>query len=292
VYCPHPIRSDKPCPDHERDALDNALGNARRNGAYPLLTEFGAVDDLRPIRNVAALADERGLSWQFWALKTYDDPYPGFGADSLNPDADGFSLIDKQGRVKEGKLRVIARAYPERVAGSGASWSFDPDDGRFRMTWRPGRAGTTVVSLPLPVHYARGYTVRAEGARVVSPAGAPLVELRGTGAERATVEIAPGAAAAGDGAAPPRPAPAPRRCASRRAVALTLRGAPRSGTLTRVRATAGGLTVPARRAGRRQVRVSLAGLPPGTFRVRVTARAGGRTVATTRTLRTCAPRRR
>ncbi len=188
VYCPHPLRAQTPCPEHERDAFARAMANARRNRAWPLLTEFGAVDELAPTARALEHADRRGLSWQFWSLKTWDDPHPGFGPDSLDPDADGFSVVDKRGRVKQGKLRLLARAYPERIAGSGAAWSFDPRTRRFAMTWRPDRRHATVVSLPRTVHDRGGHRVRVRGARVVSAPGAARLRLRGT-APRARVVV-------------------------------------------------------------------------------------------------------
>jgi endoglycosylceramidase len=192
VYCPHPLRAQTPCDEHERDAFDNALANAQRNRAWPLLSEFGAVDDLAPIRRALEEADARGLSWQFWSLKTANDPHPGFGADSLNPDADGFSLIAKDGTVKRGKLELLARAYPQRIAGRGARWSWDEASRTFRMTWRASRKRTTVISLPLEVHFPQGVRVRVQGARVRSRAGAALLKLRGRRhLQTATVEVTP-----------------------------------------------------------------------------------------------------
>jgi endoglycosylceramidase len=191
TYCPHPLGIETPCETHERNAMTKALANARRNGAYPLLTEWGATDDVAVLRRVADLADELGVSWQFWSLKTWDDPHPGFGADSLDKDADGWSIIAKDGRVKTDKLRVVARAYPERVAGRSARWSFDVDSGAFRMTWRADRRRDTVVSLPLPVHYPRGYRVTVRGAKVTSRRGAALLRVRGTRGRTATLEVRP-----------------------------------------------------------------------------------------------------
>jgi endoglycosylceramidase len=286
VYCPHPLRQDTPCPEHERNAFDRALANAKRNRAWPLLTEFGAVDDLAPTRRALENADRLGVSWQFWSLKTWDDPHPGFGADSLNPEADGFSLIDKQGRVKEGKLKLLARAYPQRIAGSDAKWSFDPDARRFEMTWKPSRDGETVIALPLSVHYREGYSVQATGARAVGERDGRLL-VRGTGGD-AKLVVEPGATgpaggSGGGGAA--------RECASRRRITLTV-PKPRRGAIRRVRvATNLGkarVVRPKARRGAWRVRLDLRGAREGRVlvRIRVTPKRG-RAFEQVRRFRTC-----
>ncbi|HEX8105702.1 MAG TPA: cellulase family glycosylhydrolase [Solirubrobacteraceae bacterium] len=284
VYCPHPLRSETPCPVHERDAFDRAVANAKRNRAWPLLSEFGAVDDLAPTRRALENADRLGLSWQFWSLKTWDDPHPGFGADSLNPEADGFSLIDKQGRVKPGKLALLARAYPQRIAGTDAEWSFDPAARRFAMTWRPARDGVTEIALPLSVQYREGYRVAADGARVAGERDGRLL-VRGT-AERASLTIEPGADPGGD--------PAARECRSRRRLTLTV-AKPRRGRIRRVRVRSNlgraRAVAPQRRGGRWRVKLDLRGARRGRVlvRIRVTT-SRGRTLEQVRRFRTCARR--
>jgi endoglycosylceramidase len=180
VYCPHPLHSERSCDELEREAFERARANARRNRAWPLMTEFGAIDDMAPARRQLEYADANALSWQFWALKTYDDPHPGFNADSLNPEADGFSLVAKDGTVKDYKLRLLARVYPQRVAGTAARWSFDPERREFRMTWKPSRRRPTVLSVPRGVHYAKGYRVKAKGLRVVGRSGKSVLRVIGT----------------------------------------------------------------------------------------------------------------
>ena len=80
-------------------------------------------------------------------------------------------------------MRVLARAYPARIAGSGARWSYRATDGRFSLRWTAAPRADTVVALPR-LAYPRGFTVRAHGVRVVRRA--PLT-LRGSG--RASITI-------------------------------------------------------------------------------------------------------
>jgi len=43
---------------------------------------------------------------------------------------------------------VLARAFPSRIAGSGAHWSYNDRTGRFRMTWRASPRSVTIVEIP------------------------------------------------------------------------------------------------------------------------------------------------
>ena len=85
---------------------------------------------------------------------------------------------------------MLARAFPERVAGRAARWSFDPATGAFDLRYRARRGGRSQVSLPVAVHYARGYRVRAKGARVVSRRNAQRLVVRAT-TSRVRVRVSP-----------------------------------------------------------------------------------------------------
>lgn len=96
----------------------------------------------------------------------------------MTGNADAESIVDENGNVKTAKLGVLARAYPERIAGTGARWSFDPATRRFALRWRAARQADTMVRLPR-LQYQRGYELSLNGARLVS-AGA-MLRLRGRG---------------------------------------------------------------------------------------------------------------
>ncbi|MFL5836913.1 MAG: endoglycoceramidase, partial [Solirubrobacteraceae bacterium] len=59
-------------------------------------------------------------------------------------------------------VRVLARAYPERIAGTGARWSFDDRKAVFTLRYRPRGGGPTVVVLPRPA-YPHGACTPARG---------------------------------------------------------------------------------------------------------------------------------
>jgi endoglycosylceramidase len=178
VYCGRPIRPD-PCPAQETQALATGARNAAENHATALVTEFGATDKLEILRRVTDGADAAGVGWLYWQYKTYRDPTTSAAAEG--PDAE--SIVTPAGAVKAAKVRELARAYPQRIAGTSARWSYRAADGRFSLSWTAARGTDTVVAVPR-VAYPRGFAVRAHGVRVVRRA--PLT-LRGSG--RASITI-------------------------------------------------------------------------------------------------------
>ena len=178
VYCGQPIRTD-PCPTQETQALRNGAANAALNHATALVTEFGATDKLDVIRRVVDGADAAGVGWLYWQYKTYGDPTTSAAAQG--PDAE--SIVTPAGAVKAAKARELARAYPMRVAGRGARWSYGAADGRLRLRWTAAGGADTVVALP-QLAYPHGFTVRVHGVRVLRRT--PLT-LRGSGSASITV---------------------------------------------------------------------------------------------------------
>jgi len=160
VYCSPDLRAGVSCPAQERQAVGNAIASARHNDVAALQTEFGATDDLATLRRVTADEDAAGEGWLYWQYKTYDDPTTSSSAGPGGADAESIVAVD--GRVKRAKVGVLARAYPERIAGSGARWSFDPRTGVFSLSYTPRGSGPTVVVAPAPA-YPRGACTTGRG---------------------------------------------------------------------------------------------------------------------------------
>ena len=160
VYCSPDLRAGVSCPAQERQAVGNAIASARHNDVAPLQTEFGATDDLATLRRVTADEDAAGEGWLYWQYKTYDDPTTSSSAGPGGADAE--SIVAVNGRVKRAKVGVLARTYPERIAGSGARWSFDPRTGVFSLSYTPRGSGPTVVVVPAPA-YPRGACTTGRG---------------------------------------------------------------------------------------------------------------------------------
>ena len=188
VYCTPIVRPGVPCPRQEADAFGEARAAAIRNRVAPLVTEFGATDDLTVLRRVADLADRSGEGWLYWQYKTYGDPTTA--ASSEPGGADAESLVDAAGHVKAAKLGVLSRAYPERISGTGASWSYDDATRQLRLRYVASRRAATILILPRAL-YPRGAGVellggRGEASTEVLPGSA---RLRAAG--RVTVRVAP-----------------------------------------------------------------------------------------------------
>ena len=191
VYC-----ASGDCEEGDWQTIQRANRNARANNAFPLITEFGATEDLETIERVARLADRAGDSWIYWTYKTYFDPYPIFlmppeTARATDQD-DTWSIVSEEGRVKHAKVRTLARPYPQRIPGTAPRWSFAPGPRVFRFSYRPAGRRIAVVQTNRAIQYAKGYRVRVTGAQVVSKPGATKLRLRARrGADRVTLVVRP-----------------------------------------------------------------------------------------------------
>jgi endoglycosylceramidase len=103
----------------------------------------------------------------------------------------GYGVLDKNGAEQKELLAALCRPYPERVAGTPESYSFDESDRRFTLVLRPdpGLSGlATELAVPARV-YPSGVEVSCGGCRVEESAG--RVRLFGLAGERATVSLTP-----------------------------------------------------------------------------------------------------
>jgi endoglycosylceramidase len=187
VYCT-PLLSSAACPQQEAAAFAEARAAGRRNRVAPLVTEFGATDDLTVLRRVADGADRNGEGWLYWQYKTYDDPTT---ASSSGPGgADAESIVDVRGHVKTAKLRVLSRAYPERVSGTGARWSYDDTTRVLRLSFVSSPRADTILVLPRAL-YPGGAGVGLSGGRGEASTEVLSGFARLHAAGRVTVRVAP-----------------------------------------------------------------------------------------------------
>ena len=179
------------CQTEEDMVFDNAEEHSKRTGDASLLSEFGATDKLDNVQRVVDAADEHLVSWQYWSYWNEDPccerPEEGVLHDLAQPPTGE--------NVKQDKLDVLVRPYPQVVAGTPAELKFDRDSKEFRFEYlldRPRvRKLTTEVFVPKR-HYPKGYAVKAEGAKVTSRRGARLLRLvAARGAKRVSVRITP-----------------------------------------------------------------------------------------------------
>ena len=178
--------------------FDNADAEVTAQGVTPLLTEFGATDDVETLRGVAAIAMQHMVGWQFWAYCGCDDPT------TTGPGTKQALVVDpskapRGKNVDRKKLRQLAVPHPLRVAGTPTSYGFDWDTKVFRLHYSSkrtdgdgtfGRGARTTVAVPA-LQYPHGYRVRVTGARVVSRPGAPTLMLAATENDDVTVRVVP-----------------------------------------------------------------------------------------------------
>ncbi len=132
----------------------HALDQAARMHAVPMMSEWGATDNLTAIKIDAASADRHLMGWTHWAYKFWDDPTTADGDQGLFADDTDLSS------VKQAKARVLVRTYAQAVAGTPLAMRFRPGSGRFRFRFRPDRSVTAPTRIFVsPLHYPHGYRV-------------------------------------------------------------------------------------------------------------------------------------
>jgi Glycoside hydrolase family 5 C-terminal domain len=178
---------DPACPTQEQLTFQQQAGASSRNGSALLVTEFGASDELGDIGRVAALADQNMVGWTYWHYGSWSDP-------TGNPSAEGMFAGDLQrpGTLKQAKADVLIRTYPQAIAGTPVSYSFDPATKAFTLAFDadPSIDAPTQIFVPVARHYGGHYAVSVSGpASVTSLPDAPLLTLVDTGSGRVTVRV-------------------------------------------------------------------------------------------------------
>ena len=190
-YCPEvffesqgvPGSDTEKCLEFSRGRHQHALEQGAEMGAATLMTEFGATDNVRALEIDTQVADEFLMGWTHWAYKGWKDPTTADDAQGLfTDDADLTS-------VKTEKVRRLVRTYPQATAGIPQRLSFDPENGRFRYTYRPRPLAAPTVIFVSPLHYQGQRRVTVEGGRVVGDPQARRIRVRATGTSPVTVTI-------------------------------------------------------------------------------------------------------
>jgi len=198
------------CSTAENLVFDQAEAQSQSTGGALLESEFGGTDDLGTLERLVDESDQHMVSWIEWAYWNRDPccarPAEGVVYDMSKPPTGD--------NVKTAKLAVLARPYPQAVAGTPTSWNFDPATREFDLAYStsaPGGArlapGARTEVVAPGAQYPTGYSASATGARVVSAPGASVIELvNGPGIRSVELKVTPTAGGPG----------APRRAAGRR----------------------------------------------------------------------------
>lgn len=178
-----PIGDVENCWEFSRDRNGTALDQAARIHAAPMMSEWGASDNLRAVEIDAAVADEHLMGWTHWAYKQWRDPTTADEAQGMF--ADDADLTS----VKRAKLRRLVRTYARAVAGTPVRMTFDARSGDFVFRYRPDRRIQAPTELFVsPLHYPDGYRVRVRNGHAVRrPHG--LLHVRPRSGRVVTVRI-------------------------------------------------------------------------------------------------------
>jgi cellulase (glycosyl hydrolase family 5)/glycosyl hydrolase family 5 len=175
-----PAGSTDPCGAPEQQVFTHAEAQGAAFGDVPLLTEFGATDDIPSLNRLTDLADANMMGWQYWAWWNRDPccdrSYEGIIDDPANPATPAH--------LDQPKLDALVRPFPRAVAGTPTSWSWDRAARRFTLAYAtktvdgalaPG--AVTEVWIPHR-HFPNGYdVVDLHGAQVTSANDAEQLEL-------------------------------------------------------------------------------------------------------------------
>jgi len=144
------------------------LSPAQPRGPAWFVSEFGATSSPALLDQLTAEADRALVGWTYWSWKYYGDP-TGSAAEGL---------VTSEGQLRQ-TADVLARTYPEAIAGRPVSISFDPTSGTFRLVYVPDHVvrAPTVIFVPTQVHYLDGYCARVAGGSVISRPGSALLEV-------------------------------------------------------------------------------------------------------------------
>jgi endoglycosylceramidase len=150
------------------DRVDDA-SPAQPGGPAWFVSEFGATSNAPLLHQITTEEDQFLVGWTYWSWKHYDDPTGS--ADE--------GLVMSNGRLRS-TARVLARTYPEAIAGKPTAMSFDPTTGAFQLRYVPDHAvhAPTVIFVPTQIHYPNGYCAQVSGGTVISKTGSELLDVK------------------------------------------------------------------------------------------------------------------
>ena len=186
------------CEQLDDTVFSNAAKRAADTGDATLLTEFGATDDASVLTDMVQRADRFMVGWQEWHYCGCDDPT------TSGPGATQALVLDPAkpptgANVKTAKAAILARPYPQAIAGTPTAFGFE--SGRLTLRYVTDRASGVDTEVAVPGRaFPDGYTAKASGAAIVSAADAPILLLAACpGAAEVRLVVSPGSGAADGG---------------------------------------------------------------------------------------------
>lgn len=148
-----PFGNVENCWKFSQERTTTALAQAERMNAAPMMSEWGATDNLRAVEIDAAVADQNLMGWSHWAYKQWQDPTTADDAQGMFRDDTDF------GSVKADKLKILVRTYAQATAGEPLAMSFDADTGAFSYRYLASANPAPTEIFVSPLHYPDGYRV-------------------------------------------------------------------------------------------------------------------------------------
>ncbi|WP_249009987.1 cellulase family glycosylhydrolase [Conexibacter sp. DBS9H8] len=171
------------CTTSNNLVFSHALAHVARTGEALLETEFGATNNVTLLKDAVARADRNMVPWMEWAFCGCHDPTT-VGPGDVEAVVRNPSLPPRGTNVIWSTLRALTEPYPQVIAGIPLSFGFDRATGEFDLRYSTARAGggslpagaVTDIAVPA-LDYPHGYSVIADGARILSKRGAPVLQL-------------------------------------------------------------------------------------------------------------------
>jgi endoglycosylceramidase len=199
------------CDSSDEKVFQNAVDRVSKTHEALLETEFGATDNTAYLDEMVARADRFMVPWLEWAYCGCSDPT------TTGPGTKQAIVLDPNkpptgSNLAEPTLHSLVEPYPQVVAGTPQSWSFDRTNTSFALTYSTARAGggrpfgtraRTEIATP-PLVYAGHYAVDVTGGSIISKPGAGTLTVAACkGAATVKVAVTPTGSSHGS-CSPPR----------------------------------------------------------------------------------------
>jgi endoglycosylceramidase len=165
--------SDTACAKSDDLVFQHALAHVAATKEALMLTEFGATDAKSVLGPMLQRADKNMVSWLEWHYCGCNDPTTSGPGDKqaivLDP-----SKPPAGANLKAVTLDQLVRPYPQVIAGTPESWSYE--SGTFRARWLAGK-GQSEIAVPARA-YPNGYAAQVQGGSIASAKGAATLLVR------------------------------------------------------------------------------------------------------------------
>jgi endoglycosylceramidase len=205
------------CDKSDDLVFQNAVSRVATSREALLETEFGATNNTAYLDDMVARGDRFMVPWAEWAYCGCEDPT------TSGPGAKQAIVLDPSkppttSNLVLPTLRSLVEPYPQVIAGTPRSWSYDRGTQTFSFTYATARTAggppfgthsTTTIATP-PFVYGSGYAATITGGAITSKPGAGILTVAPCrGSATVSVTVTPTGQSRGS-CSPPRSKPKPR----------------------------------------------------------------------------------